>query len=356
MFQNFTLINCAQKLVIPRLPLRQQALSNVTLKCQKTLNIMFFGTDDFALKSLVKLHAELLNEGCVKGLEVTCLETKNLEPIVAKYARKNNLRIHLWPPDIDHIQNSEFDLGVVASFGKLIPSTIISSFPLGIVNVHGSLLPKWRGAAPVIHSLLNGDESTGVTIMKIKPKKFDTGEILAAKEVSIDEDVRRPELTTLLAETGAELLVDVLRNYEHYNKRSQNQNCEGVTHAPLVKKSIGYVDWEALSNVEVYNLWRAVGDFMKLRTTHFESGASVRIGVVLAPRKLLGLNLGEGDFGPGSIVFIRRSKKERHVCVKCRTGWISISDIYYHNKKVMSPLDFYNGVLSKPGCHKFIKT
>ena len=120
----------------------------------------------------------------------------------------------------------------------------------------------------------------------------------------------------------------------------------------MVTNDIAKIVWAEMTNVEVYNLWRAVGDFTKLRTTYQETGAEVRLATVISPRKLEGAPL-DPDATPGTIQYIRRSKKDRFVCVKCREGWLAVSDIYYHNKKVMKPIDFYNGMLSRPGLHKF---
>ena len=314
---------------------------------------MFFGTDQFAVESLSKLHQEIKKEqGCVSKLEVTCLNMKSLVPAVTKFAQKNKLNVHMWPPDLDHIEQN-FDLGVVASFGKLIPSTVIEAFPRGMINVHGSLLPRWRGAAPVIHSLKNGDTQTGITIMKVKPHKFDVGEMLAKTEVDIDECITRPELTDQLAKVGAELLVEVLKDFIRFEHEAVRQDDSSVTFAPLFDKSSAVIDWSAMSSKQVYNLWRAVGDLTKLRTKYQETGLDVRIGSIMHPRCLEGADL-SAEAEPGTVVFIRRSKKDKYVCVKCLEGWVAISDIYYHNKKVMRPIDFYNGLLSRPGCHKFV--
>merc|ERR1712115_237098 len=195
------------------------------------MKVMFFGTDDFALKSLTNLHNEVsIGGGGLRGLAVTVLPMKSLTPAVTDYARHHGLDLYYWPPDPGVIAEQEFDLGVVASFGRLLPASLISAFPLGMVNVHGSLLPRWRGAAPVIHALANGDQTTGVTIMRVRPKKFDIGEVFAMREVEIGESVRRIELTEQLARVGAELLTEVLRDFETANKCSSKQDCEGVSH------------------------------------------------------------------------------------------------------------------------------
>ena len=326
--------------------------SSETKKNDQKLRIMFFGTDSFAVESLARLNQELLADtGCVGRLEVSCLPMKTLVPAVTHYAQKHNLNVHVWPPDLDHI-SSNFDLGVVASFGKLIPRPVIQAFPRGIINVHGSLLPRWRGAAPVIHALKNGDTKTGITIMKIKAHKFDVGEMLSAREVDVDEDITRPELTDKLAGVGAELLLEVIRDYDTFEKGAKQQDDADMTLAPLFDKSEAVIDWCNMTNIQVYNLWRAVGDLTKLRTVFQATGLDVRIATILHPRCLEGADL-DPEAESGTVVFIRRSKKSKYVCVKCSEGWVAISDIYYHNKKVMKPIDFYNGLLSRPGSHRF---
>lgn len=355
MIKLFNVLKCVQKLgVIPHFSSIRRTQCDLATKCEKKIKVMFFGTDEFALQSLVSLHQEYLGGGCVRELEVTCLAMKTLVPVVAKYAHENSIKVHPWPPDIGMIENDRFDLGVVASFGKLIPANLISCFPLGMINVHGSLLPRWRGAAPVIHALAHGDKTTGVTIMRVRPRRFDVGEILATREVEIDEEVRRPELTALLARVGAELLREVLRDFDTFNELARQQGTEGISLAPLVRKEIAIIDWELMTNIEVYNLWRAVGDFVKLRTKYSETGLPVRIGTVLHPSLLEGADLST-HHTPGVVRYLKRSKKKKFVCVKCREGWVPISDIFYHNKKVMSPTDFYNGLLSKPGNHKLVR-
>merc|ERR1712088_1040325 len=203
------------------------------------MKVMFFGTDDFAVKSLVRLHKEVSSgEGCLRELAVTVLPMKSLTPAVTEYARQHGLDLYYWPPDPGLIGRENFDLGVVASFGRLLPASLISAFPLGMINVHGSLLPRWRGAAPVVHAIATGDATTGVTIMRVKPKRFDVGEVLARKEVQLGPDILRRELTAHLAESGSNLLMKVLRDFAKYSAEAQSQSSEGVSHAPLVNRSM----------------------------------------------------------------------------------------------------------------------
>jgi len=306
---------------------------------------MFFGTDEFALETLKKLH-EREKTCSIERLDVCCNKMKHLVPAVTKYSEVNNLNFHIWPPNI---QQDEFDLGVVASFGHLIPSKVISKFPLGMINVHGSLLPKLRGAAPIIYALKDGYTTTGITIMKIKPKKFDVGDILATSELQILPDDTRPQLTHKMAVLGANLLGDVLDDLDRYTTLAVPQSEEGATYAPVVNKSSAFIDFNTQSGEEVYNLWRGVGDLMKLRTSWKSTNTTTRFGVVLPPSVLadLGLDQAYPQAVPGQAVYLKPTKKRNYLCIKCREGWVAVHDIFYGTKKVMQPRDFYNGFLGR---------
>jgi methionyl-tRNA formyltransferase len=214
--------------------------------------VLFFGTDEFALETLKLLHAELLRRdekngggSCVAELEVVCPQMRTLVPAVARYAATERLRLHTWPLAPEVLPADKFDVGVVASFGHLIPGRVIGAFPRGILNVHGSLLPRWRGAAPIIHALREGAAETGLTVMKIRPGRFDVGDIVATETVAVGGDERRPELTRRMAEVGARLLVAVLRDLERYEAESRPQPLQGISHAPAVDKSLAFIDFNA---------------------------------------------------------------------------------------------------------------
>lgn len=100
----------------------------------------------------------------------------------------------------------------------------------GMLNVHASLLPRWRGAAPIIYALANGDTETGVTVMQIKPKKFDIGEILMQRKVSISDNMTMPELHNTLGQLGAKCLVETIKNLEDYLLNCKPQSSKGVTY------------------------------------------------------------------------------------------------------------------------------
>jgi methionyl-tRNA formyltransferase len=141
---------------------------------------------------------------------------------VRDFATSENLRLHKWTPDFAPAGN--FNLGLVVSFGHLLPRQLIESFDLGMLNIHASLLPKLRGASPIIHAIKEGHTETGVSLMKIKADKFDIGEILAQRAVEIDEGVRMPELHDRLAEIGASLLVDCLQDLPRFYANCWSQD------------------------------------------------------------------------------------------------------------------------------------
>ena len=132
------------------------------------------------------------------------------------------------------------DLLVVVAYGQIIPRSVLDIPRLGAVNVHASLLPRWRGAAPIAHAILAGDAETGVTIMRMD-EQLDHGPILAVRATPIGEREDAASLTSRLAEMGAELLVETLENFDEL--RVVGQDHAQATMAPRLKKEDGELDW-----------------------------------------------------------------------------------------------------------------
>ncbi|RIK10152.1 MAG: methionyl-tRNA formyltransferase [Acidobacteria bacterium] len=149
------------------------------------------------------------------------------------------------------------DVGVVVAYGQIIPRRIIDLFPLGIFNLHFSLLPRWRGAAPVQRAILAGDEVTGVSVMKID-EGLDSGPVYASIETSIDPDQSAAELTSLLATLGAPLLLATLRGATDGSVQPVEQPADGVTVAPKLEKEECEIDWSKPAE-EIVRLVRAAG-------------------------------------------------------------------------------------------------
>ncbi len=136
----------------------------------------------------------------------------------------------------------EADLGVVAAYGLILPKAIIDAPRLGCINLHASLLPRWRGAAPIQRAILAGDEETGVTVFQIEPS-LDTGPILAAARIPIAPEDDAASLHDKLAELAARLVVQVVDDLAAGRIEARPQPEEGVTYAPKIDKAEGELDW-----------------------------------------------------------------------------------------------------------------
>ncbi|XP_076656274.1 methionyl-tRNA formyltransferase, mitochondrial isoform X1 [Halictus rubicundus] len=297
-------------------------------------NVLFFGTNGFAAESLKTLYNKY-DSKIVQCLEVVTLKTAK-ENAVINIAKEKELTIHYWPLD-KAIYN--FHIGIVVSFGHLIPSKIINSFPLGMLNVHGSLLPRWRGAAPIIYSLMNGDDQTGVTIMRIKPKKFDIGEIILQKEVNIGEHETLPQLHSKLAKLGAYLLEKTFEDLPGALRSAKPQNEANATYAPKITSKIAIVKWDEMSATNIYNLHRALVGLYPLSTRL--GNKTVKLYDVMITHKSIAKKFIEKP--PGMVTY---DKVSNELIIKCKgAGCISVKRISVQGKSVMTAGDFNNGYI-----------
>ncbi|XP_071444641.1 methionyl-tRNA formyltransferase, mitochondrial [Hetaerina americana] len=299
------------------------------------LRVLFFGTDNFAVENLKILNHELKLGYILNRLDVVT-SNKHKNCAVSKYSHLNGLNTLDWP--LQRCPN-EYDIGLVASFGHLIPERIINSFPHGMLNVHASLLPRWRGAAPIVHAIMNGDKETGVTIMRIKPKRFDIGDILAQSQITIGPHETNSEISNKLAIAGGRLLVSCLRDLHRYSNNAKPQSEVGITYAPKVTPSLGMVQWQEKNAESLYNLWRALFGVYHLTTSWH--GTQVRLMDVhyCDDKDISGLDR------PGKITF---SKSSGMILVICADGGkIGFRKLGVTGKKPMSAMDFYNGYMSK---------
>lgn len=147
------------------------------------------------------------------------------------------------------------DLIVVAAYGQILPRTVLDLPPKGCLNVHGSLLPRWRGASPIQAAILAGDEASGVTLMRMDPG-LDTGPILARRSTPIEDRDTAPELEERLSRMGADLLVELLPSYLQGLVAPVPQEERLATYAPIIKKEDGLIDWSRAA-VEIWRASRA---------------------------------------------------------------------------------------------------
>ena len=220
---------------------------------------------------------------------------------------------------------------VVAAYGQILPEPLLQNPQYGAINVHASLLPRWRGAAPIAHAILAGDAETGVSIMQMEAS-LDTGPVLASARVPIPQDATTLELTAELAALGAELLSDVLRLVERGETMRTPQPSEGVTYAPRLRRSDGELEWSLFSAVEIDRRVRALqpwpGVWLPLQ------GHRLRI---------LAGGVADDDHenadAPGEIV----ARQGESVVVNARVGAYRIDRVVPPNANAMSPAAFLRG-------------
>jgi methionyl-tRNA formyltransferase len=161
------------------------------------------------------------------------------------------------PEAVDEVLGFQPECLVVAAYGQILPSSLLDAPAHGAVNVHGSILPRWRGASPIAHAILAGDEDTGVSIMRMD-SGLDTGPVYRTARVPLGPESTTPALTEVLASLGAGVLLEVLEGLEHGGIEAHPQPEGGVSLAPRLGRDDGRVDWVLRSGLEVDRMVRAL--------------------------------------------------------------------------------------------------
>jgi len=229
------------------------------------------------------------------------------------------------PEAVEHLRALAPDVMVVVGYGQIIPQAVIDIAPLGIINVHASLLPKYRGAGPIQWAIVNGETRTGVTTMRIDAG-LDTGDMLLKAETEIGAEENAIELGRRLAVLGADLLVETLQGLERGSIKPQKQDPTAATYAPILKKEDGLIDWtqpaQAIHN-RVRGLQPWPGAYTRLR------GSTLQIWRSRAH---------ESDGGsPGSVVSLRP------LAVACGSGSLELLELQLEGRKRIPAADFVNG-------------
>lgn len=230
----------------------------------KKLRTIFMGTPDFAVASLETLikRADVEIVGVVTQPDRPRGRGQKLMPSPVKVlAQKYSLPI-LQPERvkadnvIDELASLAPDLIVVAAFGQILPQRLLDLPPLGCINVHASLLPRYRGAAPIEWCLINGETSTGITTMMMNAG-LDTGDMLVKREVSIHDDMILPELYERLTAAGIEALNETLDRIADGSLEREKQDDSQSNYAPMIKKDTGRIDWNQSAR-SIHNLVRGL--------------------------------------------------------------------------------------------------
>jgi len=332
-------------------------LRTYSVTCKDKLNVTFFGTDIFSLTILNGLY-DLYRNNLIKSLNVvTCempsnTDAKNSkhekgyfskENRIVKFCQANRLQYFLWMDlkrDKSYLQSlRDNDIAVIASFGHIIPSKLIELYPYGFVNVHPSLLPRWRGASPVVFSVLFDDKETGVTLMKILPKHFDVGPIIEQRRVKMPPKVTSLQLLDYLSNIGIDMIKRFFTNFESSINSNQTQSNENVTYAHKVTSQMFFVNWSEQTCNQVESQYRGLHEISLLKSLLL--GKVVKFFEFVALEQNMA-NALDANKPPGYTCYL---KMEKIVAIKCKDGYVGFRGIVY--KKKMSALDFYNGYIKK---------
>lgn len=225
------------------------------------MRVVFMGTPDFAVPTLEKIrdagHEVVLvvtqedkQRGRGKKLQHTPVKEKALELGIEVYqpSKVNS------EESVDRIRESSPDVIVVVAYGQILSEEILYMPKHRCLNVHASVLPKYRGPAPLNWAVISGESESGVTIMEMA-RGLDTGDMIKISKVDIDEDMTAGDLHDILMETGAEALVEVLSELEGGEVSKTPQDHSASSYAPMMTKELGHIDWEKTSK-EIKNLVR----------------------------------------------------------------------------------------------------
>lgn len=308
------------------------------------MRIVFMGTPDFAeesLKAIFKAGHEIVgvvtNPDRPKGRGM-----KMIPSPVKEFANENNLKI-FQPEKVKN--NEEFinelkalkpEVICVVAYGKILPKEILDIPPYGCINVHASLLPKYRGAAPIQWAVLNGDKTTGVTTMYMDIG-MDTGDMILKQEVQIGEDETTGELWDRLKVLGGNLLVETLKQIEKGIAPREKQG-KDYTIAPMLSKDMAKIDWNQKTAEEIKNLVRGLNPIMGAYT--FLNGKKIKFWKVkvAGENEIYAENL--GFLTNGTVI---TSDPKDGIFIKCKEGILKVLEIQGENAKRMSIQEYLRG-------------
>jgi len=301
------------------------------------LRLVFMGTPEFAVPTLDAIVDD--------GHKVAAVYTRPPRPAgrgmalqaspVAHAAERFGLPV-LTPKTlreisaVDALRAHDADAAVVVAYGMILPQPVLALFPLGCFNLHASLLPRWRGAAPIQRALMAGDRETGAAIMRME-EGLDTGPVAAMERIAIDADATAGDLHDRLAKLGAALMVRALAAVEKHELRLSSQASDGVTYAAKIDKAETQIDWT--------QPWRKVHDHCRglspFPGAWFEHPNAGRIKVLRTTR-------GNGGGPPGRVL-------DDALTVACGEGAIRLLELQRAGRQPMRAEEFLRGTAMPAG-------
>ena len=292
--------------------------------------ILFMGTPDFAVPILKSINESKHN---VIGVYTQFPQKKNrgqkiINSPIHKFAE--NLKIPVRHPisldnkdEIEHIKNLKPDIVVVVAYGKIIPNSLLNLKNIFFINIHASLLPKWRGAAPIQRAIMNMDSATGISIMKIEPN-LDTGPVMMQSKIKIHPDENCEELSNKMSKISAKLILDAIKLIEENKAKFTPQNESEATYAKKIQKHEARINWDE----DAKNIIAKINAFHPNPGCWFELNGS-RIKIIKAKEVTA-----KGK--PGEII-------NKHFTVGCSVKAIQILELQKEGKRSVAIKEYLKG-------------
>ena len=303
------------------------------------LRLIFMGTPDFAVPTLLELVAH--------GHEIAAVYTRAPKPAgrgmklqpspVEQEARRLGIAVLTpttlkTPEALDAFRAHEAEAAVVVAYGMILPQAILDAPPLGCFNLHGSLLPRWRGAAPINRAIMAGDAESGVMVMKMDVG-LDTGDVAMAERLPITDTMTASDLHDALAPLGADLMVRAMGGLERGGLQLSRQSEQGVTYAAKIEKTEAKIDWSRSAR-EVLRHIHGLSPFPGAWCEADIDGEAARI-------KILRCEPAKGAGAPGDVL-------DDRLTIACGDGAIRIIELQRAGKAPMKAADFLRGTPLKP--------
>jgi len=304
------------------------------------LRLVFMGTPDFAVPTLIEIVG--------RGHEVAAVYTRAAKPAgrgmemqvspVEREARRFGIPV-LTPKTLRNDEAlaafaaHKADAAVVVAYGLILPKPILEAVPLGCFNLHASLLPRWRGAAPINRAIMAGDAESGVMVMKMDVG-LDTGNVAMAERLSITDAMTASDLHDALARLGADLMVRAMAALERGALQLVRQSEQGVTYAAKIEKAEARIDWRKAARAVLRHI-HGLSPFPGAWSEIAGGGETARV-------KVLRCELAKGSGAPGSVL-------DDHLTVACGEGAIRILELQRAGKAPMKAAEFLRGTPLKAG-------
>jgi methionyl-tRNA formyltransferase len=301
--------------------------------------LIFMGTPEFAVPTLLELVAH--------GHEIAAVYTRAARPAgrgmklqpgpVEQEARRLGIPV-LTPTTLktqealENFRAHNADAAVVVAYGMILPQAILDAPKYGCFNLHASLLPRWRGAAPINRAIMAGDDETGVMVMKMDAG-LDTGDVAMAERMAITNALTAADVHDALARLGGDLMARAMGALERGKLQLTKQSAEGVTYATKIEKSEAHIDWNRPARQvlrHIHGLSPFPGAWCEMEI----EGEKVRV-------KILRCAVADGSGEPGEVL-------DDHLAVACKQGAIRIVELQRASKQPMKTEDFLRGTPLKP--------